>query len=66
MVDLSEEGDESFCTDCAKPYSMSRALQSGSSALFVIDWPTTFAPYSVTSVFVATAPLMTIRTVSCL
>jgi hypothetical protein len=40
------------------------ALQSGSIATHVINLPTTFAPDSANSVFLATATLMTKLTIS--
>jgi hypothetical protein len=60
-VDSSEKKDEFFGTECAKPYLISRALKSGSSAL---NGPTTVVPDPATSTFVAAADLMTILTVS--
>jgi hypothetical protein len=58
-VDSFGEQDEPCCIECAEPYLMSRGPTERLQCVTIIDWPTTVAPDSATSMFVATATLIT-------
>jgi hypothetical protein len=63
-VDSSEEADEYFCIECAKPYSMSRVLTKWFQCSTSNKSATPVAPDSVTGMFILTATLMTTLMIS--